>query len=183
MNLKKLENEALSDTQVMKLIDNKANFVVYPDIHKYQNIDQLLGPYGACVILYESKANYGHYCCVFKRGNELEFFNPYGSSIKEGEDGLPDSMLKFIDKDFRDKSNQNHTYLANLMYNSPYNLSYNQYPLQRFGEGIKTCGRHVASRLMHRGLSLDQYFRLIKKNCEELNLTPDQFVSYLTRSV
>ncbi len=181
--IKDLENISLSDKQLMSLIDNEANLVLYPDLHKFKNIDDLLGRHGACIILYESKPNYGHWTAIFKTNNpkELEFFNSYGDSGRH--DGYPDATLKFIPKDFRILSKQDHTYLAKLMVDSPYSLSYNQYKFQSDAEGIKTCGRHVANRLRMRHLSLDEYHNVIMKYCRELRMNPDQIVSLLTSEI
>lgn len=180
--INKLMDYSLSDSDVLALINNQANLILYPQLHTYNNIDDILGPFGACILLYESKPNYGHWCAIFKvTNNELEFFNSYGDATPH--EGLPDGTLKFIPEDFRKVSNQDHTYLAKLMVDSPYNLSYNQYKFQSEGPNIKTCGRHVATRLNLRHLSLDEYYRLIKKYCKELNLTSDQVVSYFTSSV
>jgi hypothetical protein len=178
--INKLQDIALSDSQVMNLINHDANLILYKDIHKYNNIDELLGQHGAAVILYESKPAYGHWTTIFKVSpNEIEFFNSYGN--QNNHDGIPDAMLKFIPKSFRKQSNQDHTYLSKLMYDSKYDLSYNQYNYQGDGENIKTCGRHIATRLNNRNLSLNKYNEYIKKMCRELNLNSDQLVSYLTR--
>lgn len=178
--MKKLMNISLSDTEVMNLINNEGKLVLYPDMIKYKNINELLGPHGACVLLYESRPSYGHWCAVFKTNNpnEIEFFNSYGDSSKH--EGFPDGTMKFIPEDFAKISNQNHTYLADLMYNSSYKLSYNQYIFQGEGKGIKTCGRHVACRLRMRNLSLDEYHKKIMSWCKELNITPDEVVTLWT---
>lgn len=179
LNLNKLKDKALSDTEVLKLVNNEAKLVLYPNLYKYKSVDDLLGKFGACVILYESRPSYGHWCAIFKvKPNELEFFNSYGDSTRH--EGMPDATLKFIPKEFQKISNQDHTYLADLMVNSLYKLSYNQYKFQGEGKGIKTCGRHVACRLRMRHLSLDEYYRLVKKWCNDLNLTADDIVSIWT---
>jgi len=181
--IKELENIALSDSQIMNAVNGDANLVLYPDLHKYNSIDQLLGKHGAAIILYESKPSYGHWTCIFKVSpNEIEFFNSYGNS-GGAHDGVPDGMLNLIPSNFRKESNQDHTYLAKLMYNSPYSLSYNQYNFQKDGTGIKTCGRHVSNRLNMRHLSLDEYYRVMKKYCKEFNTDFDGAVSILSRNI
>jgi hypothetical protein len=178
----RLMSISLNDSQLMNLIDNKANLILYPDLHKYNNIDTLLNPYGACVLLYESKPNYGHWTCFFKvKKNEIEFFNSYGDT--EPNEGLPDGSLEFIPEEFREVSNQCHTYLSKLLVDSPYNLSYNQYKFQKVGNGINTCGRHVATRLNFRHLLLDDYYKFIKSYCRNLDLDPDEVVSLLTQNI
>ena len=179
MNLKEMENKALSNVDISNLLHGCVNIVVYPDVYKYKSIDQLMGVYGACALLYEAKPNYGHWCAVIKIGNDCcEFFDPYGGNI----DGIPDEVLQHIDPTFRDETHQNHTYLAKLMYDSRYDLSYNQYKFQEHKEGIKTCGRHVVSRIMFKNLSLDDYKRYLDKLSKYHNLNYDGIVTYLTKT-
>lgn len=181
--INRLKDIALSDIQIMDLVDNKANLILYSDLHKINHIDELLEPYGACIILYESKPRYGHWTAVIKLNNkEIEFFNSYGDDGKIHE-GIPDAMLGYIPKAFRQKSNQNHTYLAKLMVDSPYNLSYNQYNFQKDGEHIKTCGRHVGKRINWKHLSLDEYKRTLDKYRKEFETDYDGVVSILTRHI
>src|ERR1700752_4623163 len=99
--IKHYEYIALSNHDIMSLLHDKVNIVLYPDLHKYQNIDQLLDPYDCCIILYEAKSKpspYGHWCALIKRDNMIEFFNPYG--------GLPDASLNLINPVFRVESYQ-----------------------------------------------------------------------------
>jgi|SRR5271154_2028970 len=171
--LKVYENIALSDREVLKLIDGKANLILYPDLIEYDNIDEILEPYGACIILFEAKPKYGHWCCLFKQNEKLlEFFNPYG--------GYPDDSLEYIPMHFRLISNQYYPYLSFLMYYSPYELSYNEYKFQKHGKDIKTCGRHAAMRLVFRHLSLDDYKQLLDFLCKILKMNYDEIVTLLT---
>lgn len=178
MDLKELKKVSLSNKDVMALIGNKANLVLYPDVSNYGSLDDLMGPYGASIILYESKPSYGHWVTVFKLNDtNVEYFNSYGDSL---DSGFPDATLKHIPKDFREVSNQNHTYLADLMMKSPYQLSYNQFPFQKKGSDIRTCGRHVACRLLFRHLSLDEYYKMIKRYCNQFKMDPDDVVTVMT---
>lgn len=144
------KNVALSDKQVLKLVDGKANIILYPELHRFSHIDQILEPYGACFLLYEIQKNYGHWCCLFKlNDHEVEFFDSYG--------GFLDSQRKFIPHHFRVESNQAIPYLSHLLLSSPYELSYNNYKFQKMGNNIKDCGRWCALRLLLRNLSLEQF--------------------------
>lgn len=178
MNLAQLQKISLSNRDIMELVGNRSNLVLYPDIHKYETIDQLMGPYGSCILLYESKPSYGHWVVVFKlEDGGIEFFNSYGDGLGNG---YPDDSLKFINPEFREESDQDHTYLLNLMMNSNYPLSYNQYKFQKKGSEIRTCGRHVACRLLYRHLSLDEYHKFIMKYCKQFRLDPDGVVTMMT---
>lgn len=175
--IKKAEKVALSDKEVLDLVDNKARLIVYPDLHKYKNIDDVLGKYGACIILFEAKPNYGHWCCLFRVNDKLiEFFNPYGGIYE----GYPDEGLKYISKEFREETNQLIPYLSYLMLDSPYELSYNEYKFQELKDGINTCGRHVATRLACRKISLNEYYELLTYLSKKYDLTYDGVVTVLT---
>lgn len=174
--LKKYEDVALSDSALLKLIDGKAKIVLYPDLINYSNIDDVLGEYQCCVLLFEVQKNYGHWCCLFKvKPDEIEFFNPYG--------GYPDDSLDFIPLHFREVSNQYYPYLSLLLYNSPYQLSYNEHHFQKHGSGIRTCGRHCAVRILCRELSLDQYTDFLNYYREQLNMDYDALVTYITMNI
>lgn len=171
--LKRYEDIALSDKEVLDLVDKKANLILYPQLHNYEMIDQILNPYGACIILYESQPNYGHWCCIFKiDDNTLEFFNPYG--------GYPDINLEQIPYNFRKESNQDYPHLSWLMYNSNYNLTYNQHKFQKYDQDVKTCGRWCALRLNCRSMPLEEFYKMIKQLTNKLHVTNDELVTMLT---
>lgn len=181
MSIKKVLNEyadiALSDTQVLKLINGRANLILYPNLHKYQTIDEILEPYGACIILYEAMPRYGHWCCIFKVNNQLlEYFNPYGGF----HEGFPDESLEYIPMSFRLKSKQYYPYLSILMYESPYQLSYNEFAFQKHGSNIKTCGRWCALRIVFKNLTLNQFHNMIESLKQKLGINSDQVVTLLT---
>jgi hypothetical protein len=171
--LKRLEDIALSNTDIMHLLDHKANIVLYPNLHKYKNIDQVLGPHEATVILFEFKPEYGHWVCIWKLDKQtLSFFNSYG--------GYPDDSLLYIDGSFRDKSNQEYPYLSELFVNSPYKLTYNEFEFQKHKKDIKTCGRHCVVRLYCRNLDDKEYYDFIEAYKRELGVTADELVTLLT---
>ena len=168
--VKKLRDKSLSGEDIMKLVDNKANLITYPELAEYKNIDECLKPHGAAVILVETKENYGHWICIFKQNNKvLEYFDPYGLKV--------DEALKFIPNNFRIKNNEKFPHLSYLLLNSKYVLTYNHYKLQKFMKDVNTCGRHVAFRLILRNIDLDTYIKLLTKNN---SYDPDFWVSALT---
>jgi hypothetical protein len=171
--IKYYEKVALSNKDILKLLDGKVNIVVYPNLYKYNSIDEVLGEYGACILLFEARPNYGHWVCIFKIDhNTLEFFNPYG--------GLPDDSLKYIPKQFRLKSHQNIPILSLLMINSPYELTYNEFKFQKKNGDIRTCGRHCVVRLLFRYLDLYKYVKFLDILCQKFNLDYDKIVTLLT---
>ena len=171
--IKHYENIALSDKNLFKLLDGKNKLVLYPDLIHYDNIDQVLGPYGMCTLLFEAKKNYGHWCCLWKLDDDtVSFFNPYG--------GYPDDSLKFIPEHFARISNQDHPYLSLLLDKSPYDLTYNERAYQKKGKNIKTCGRHVCVRLFCRSMTDDEYYDFVSYFTKKYNIDADEFVTLLT---
>jgi hypothetical protein len=174
--IKKYEDIALSDKHMFKLLDGKNNLVLYPNLINYDNIDDVLGDYGMCTLLFEAKKNYGHWCCLWKQSPDtVSFFNSYG--------GYPDDSLKYIPEHFARISNQDYPYLSILLNNSPYKLTYNEYAYQKLAKDIKTCGRHVCVRLFCRELTDNQYHKFIKEYCKKYNVNADQLVTLMTMHV
>lgn len=166
----KYRDVALSNQEIEKLVNGKANIIVYPELSKYNNLDEIFYPYDICFILYETKLHYGHWCVIFKLNDkEIEFFDPYG--------GYPDTQLKFIPENFRIISNQDIPHLSYLMFFSPYELSYNQYRFQKYRKDIKTCGRWCSVRALFRRLSLEEFKDLFNDN------NGDDLVTLLTMYV
>jgi len=171
--IKYYEDVALSNSDVLNQLNGKVKIVLYPDLYKYHSIDEVLGPYGACVLLFEAKPKYGHWVCLFKQTqDEVCFFNPYG--------GYPDDSLHYISDEFKQKSHQNKPILSQLLLESPYNLSYNEFQFQKRAKDIKTCGRHCVVRLLGRNENLYEYKDTLDALREQLDMDYDGVVTYLT---
>lgn len=165
--LKRYVDIALSDVEVLKLVNGRANIILYPDLYKYEHIDEILEPFGSCFLLYEAKPNYGHWCCLNKLDeNTIEYFDPYGKFV--------DDTLYNIPMNFRKISNQYYPHLTWLLYNSGYNIDYNEYPFQKHEKDIKTCGRWCAMRIICKFMKLNTFAKYF------YNKNGDKFVTLLT---
>jgi len=165
--IKEAEKKALSNIDILNAVNNKCNLVTYSDIQHYRNIDDLLGPYHCCVILYESDGDCGHWCVLQRRKDgKLEFFDPYGIPI--------DDKIKW---------NTENVYcpeLTKLIVDNKESLVYNDQPLQKMKKNINTCGRHVISRILNRNMDIDEYCDVVT------NFKPwaaDDVVTYLTLNI
>ena len=167
--IERLMRKPLSDQDIMNLVDHKANFVIYPDLHKYSSIDEAMGSHGCFFLLYETAQNYGHWVCVINHGKRLEFFDPYSAK--------PDDEIKQIPEYFRKETDQDYPHLSVLLYKSGYPIEYNHTQLQAKRSDVSTCGRHVACRINMRDLPLKEY---VKKLKGVKGLTADQVVTVLT---
>lgn len=170
--IKELEKKSLSSLDVMDLVDHRAKLLTYTELAEYDTLDQALGRHGALILLYLTSENYGHWCCVFKYGKDtIQFFDSYGK--------MPDDQLLFVPEYFRKESKQNHTHLTYLLYNSGYNVRYNQYVLQESKQDIATCGRWVATRINLRHMNEDRFANMF------LNQTakPDFLITLVTKNI
>lgn len=176
--LKCFEDIPLSDRDITNSLGGEVSIAQYPEIHIFSNVDDLMGPYKAVVILFESKKNYGHWCCLFKLDDKtIEFFDPYGRATTGG---YPDDNLRMIPKDFATISNQEYPYLSYLLDISQYDLTYNEIQFQKREKGIKTCGRHCVFRIENRDMSLYEYEDMMDDLCEEFNTNYDGVVTLFT---
>ena|ERR1700722_16069459 len=171
--LKYYEDIALFNTDIMNKLNGMTNIVYYPDLHKYKSLDEVFGGQNNAVILYESKPQYGHWTAILKPNrDEVEFFNSYGT--------MPDEPLGHISKNFRRQTDQDFPYLSQLLIDSPYSLSYNEYKLQKKADDVSTCGRHVINRIRNRHLPLKKYIDLLKKQAIEYGTDFDGVVTINT---
>lgn len=167
--IKRYKNKSLSNMDVLKICNNKADFYTYPEIVKYKTLDDLLGKHQAVILLYLTKANYGHFCALLKQNNNtISFFDSYGL--------MPDDELKFAPIYFRKKNNQYKSHLTKLMYESGYDIDYNNHKLQEKMSDIATCGRWTGMRILFRNLTNDQFAELFKKT----GMKPDELITLLT---
>ncbi|MBY0541419.1 MAG: hypothetical protein K2P52_08430 [Campylobacterales bacterium] len=166
--------KALSDKEIEKLLGNEVNIVTYSELYKYGTIDQLLGRYKRCIILFCYKENYGHWVTVFicPTTGKLHFFNSYGDMRKKF-DGYPDNFLQLINKKYRVESHQDYPYLSDLLYKSPYELEYNPTQFQQLDKRIKTCGYWCVLRLMCQEMTDEQFENFIKENCQYNKISSD----------
>lgn len=164
-------DKSLSGDEVLRLVNNKANIIIYPELENYNHIDEVLEPYGCAIILYLSDVNYGHWVGLIKHKDRIEFYDSY--AVK------PDSEFDYIKEKSKRKLNYKKTpYLSKLLYESGYKIEYNHNPMQCDMDGINTCGRHVGLRLLLKDIPLPEYIQLISS---VPGMTADEVVYELTR--
>lgn len=122
------------------------------------------------VILYEKTPFNGHWAMLHKTVNKsgkpvIEFFDSYGM--------LPDQAIELMNL-------QDQPDIVKYLYDSGEKIEYNQYPFQKIGSGINTCGRHCMVRHRYKNMSIDEYHRRMKKVAKKTDLDFDQIVSILT---
>lgn len=159
-------DKALSAGDIYKLMNNKVNIVSYKDIHKFNNINELLEPYGKCILLYHTKKNYGHWVCLYENDHKTDifFFDSYGFK--------PDTQLKYIHNSLKKELNHDYNYLIKLLYDSNKNIFFNEYKLQKVGKNIKTCGLWVVLRLKYKDISIKNFNKIMNST----KYTPDELI-------
>ena len=145
---------------------NRCNIITYSQIRNYGSIDQLLGSWGVCFVLYEWKEHYGHWCLLIKSGKLLEFFDPYG--------GFPDSQLHHVPEAMKVKLGEDYPYLSRLMMHFEGDLSYNEFQFQKLDKETKDCGRWCILRAELKDAPLKVFADLFK------GLYGDQLATFMT---
>lgn len=172
--IKHLKKISLSNEDVMKLLNGKSNLVLYPDIINYNNIDELLGKYGACIILYLTEENYGHWCCIFRDKDVIQFFDSYGEMV--------DNALNYaMDPYFKKKGGMDLPLLTSLLLDAydKYEIRFNNFKFQEDKKDINTCGRFCVVRLWLRNLNEYEF----KDFMYSTKYKPDELVAILTQEI
>ena len=177
--LKQLEKYSLTDTDIKKVFKGKKiNIIQYQNLPKYKHIDELFkhSDFKFCVLFFpeNKQENKGHWTCIIKHKNgEYEYFDSY-------KDYPPDSELKWLSAKLKKELHFERPFLTDLFLRSGVDtIIYNQYPFQSQRNGINTCGDQVCSRLLHSNLSIDDYWKMIKKTGKN----PDEFVTTLIYNI
>ena len=144
----------LSSEDIERMLDGKTRILSYKQLMKKNNINEVLKPFDSCVILYETKDNFGHWVCLLKRGDTVEWFDSYGFK--------PDDERKFIPEAYK-KMHYPEKYLVKLLLDSGYKIRYSEFKLQDGNdESVATCGRFVVLRILFKGLDEYQFNDLMK---------------------
>ena len=145
----------LSSEQIIKYIPG-INIVIYPDLIKYNSIDELLGKIGACILLYMTNKNFGHWTLLFKRDRDnLEFFDSYGTLI--------DDEIKKLNYESGVQLNDFHA-LSIMILSSPYkNLICSRTQLQCWNPMVQTCGRWCVVRYLMKDMDIDDFISFFYK--------------------
>lgn len=160
--VKKAEDYLLTGNDILRITDDKTKIMLYDDLKNYNSLDDILSPFNAVVLAYETLNRLGgHWVLLMKNNDVIEFFDSYGFYPDDEE------KLNIYNK---------LPYLTNLLSKSPYKFVYNNTKLQKNLEDINTCGRHIACRLRFREYPINEYIHIMTKN----KYDPDYMVTLLT---
>jgi len=170
---RELVADPLDDKELRAVIGKHAKIVPYHDLSKYQSIDQLLPlKKDAVVLLYENRPMDGHWTSLTKNNGEISFFDPYGEVI--------DKQLNYSNHSKQRVQGEGDMSLRNLLSTSKLPVYFNDYKYQRDGNGVNTCGRHVANFIKYNldhGLDLEDYNEMMMKTQKETGLPYDELIA------
>lgn len=151
---------SLTDIEMRRYLNNKVNLVMYSDIHKYKSIDELLGKHDRCIILYiwrqnENNQSQGHWISVCKtKDNKLRFTDSFGAIV--------DKPIEKLTMKDRKRFNQDYKYLSDLLINSPYELEYNEKPIQNHKSNL--CGYYTILACLMKDEPIKSFQKLFSKD-------------------
>lgn len=167
------KRKALSGEDILKLVKGQSNILLYRELYKYDNLEDVLGKYKSCVLLYETtQPLYGHWCVVFQQDRDtIEFMDSYGYLIDT------EISNNFMNKEILKNFYSQGPILRKLIYYSKYKyIVYNNHRLQERKIGVNTCGRWVVCRLLFRDLTLEEFIGFMKS----FNMNLDDLVTIIT---
>ena len=157
------EGHDLSNDDIKNITNGKCKVISYHELVSINKLDDLFVNNNACIILYETKQNFGHWTALIKQNDyQVEFFDPYGLDM--------DSELNIA------KYN-NTPYLTNLFNQTNYRLITNKTQLQHLVSQVNTCGRWCSMRVVMKNIPIGQFANLFTTNQHYNN---DFWVSALT---
>ena len=151
------EQYDLSSDDVMEITDNKYKFILYHDLEKYNNIDEVLGTNKGVILLFQNESsNSGHWVSLFADDDTLYFWDSYGLKM--------DEELKYTEFTTRIHNGVPVAHLTHLVEKSNYKVISNTYRYQKWKHHTNTCGRWAATRLKLRDMSEEEFKKLFTKN-------------------
>lgn len=166
--LKPIKYESMGDDDLKKYLPH-VPIIKYSQFSNYKDINDILPNEESMMIyLIEDSPNNGHWCCLVKRNDEILNFDSYGNKI--------DSDLKWTPEEKRIELGVKDKYLSNILNNTDKCVKYNNIDYQAGLNDVATCGRHCIFFLTS-GLSLEEYYKMMKRLKKHHKLTYDDIVS------
>lgn len=170
--LDEIISEPLDDME-MKMYLPDAPLMVYGELSKYKNIEELLPEdKSCCIILYQDSPNKGHWVIIVRDKDEYLYFDSYGNKI--------DDPLNWTDLGMRKELNQITPFLSKLLEGKPHKYNNKKYQKDDTTKIIATCGRHciffaLNNRINH--LNLETYKKLMENLRKKTGMDYDEIVS------
>lgn len=167
----------VNDGSEMKGNPESCGIIEYGDLYNVDRLEQLMID-DNLVILYRSSPKSAHWCCIFKNQEGLNFFDPYGTVIDNEIDQIEHINPEYANDYYHGGKKR----LIELILNGDYkDITYNNYKTQEMKNNINTCGRHVATRLLFKKYTLEEYVETLFKMSKEKYL--DDIVLKITNKI
>ena len=170
--IKEAESIPLSGKDLDDITDGKCNIMRYSDLMDKNTIDEVLGQYGAAILLYQTERDFGHYASLFvshDNPNVLIFYDSLGITI--------DKELKFSTFNAKNMGGVAVPHLTDLISKSKYTVNSNTKRLQKGLFDNNTCGRYASMRIVFRKMTNKQFNFVLSSN---KHYDSDYAVSILT---
>tara|TARA_R110002073_G_scaffold296452_4_gene462472 strand:+ start:5738 stop:6403 length:666 start_codon:yes stop_codon:yes gene_type:complete len=169
--VKDLETHDLTGEDLLKIADNKLEVIPYHKLRDYKTIEDVLSKFGAVILLYEIKENFGHFTALYYNNqNNLEFFDSYGFR--------PDQELKYAEFNLEMGVPFLSKLINDYVLRTKKDISVSTHQFQAFKNDINTCGRWSAYRIRTRNLLTLKQFTELFSNLNMFN--QDFAISVLT---
>ena len=155
----------LSYSEIKKACNGRINVVTYDSL-KGKTIDYLFNKYNCCIILYQTRPDFGHWVALIRHPDSIEHFDSYGFSIDQ-ELSVTNPM------GFKPMLSQM------ILDSGVKKIICNRKRLQRMGPSINTCGRWAIIRCLMKDVPLARFTSLFHNQ----SLDPDFYVTALTMFV
>lgn len=154
-SIEELKRKPLGDHELSAYLNGQTRVIKYNEIPLYNNIEQLLNPYNNCIILLETKTNFGHWICIKRTGNVISFFDSYGD--------FPDEQKKFVNSKFLKDSGQKFNIICKMLDEASYQftIEFSDRRLQNMDDlSIATCGLWC-SVFIKSGMLVDEFYEFL----------------------
>ena len=167
----------ISADEIKRLVPG-VKIMTYPELARYQNLDQMLPDGGKVALLYVNSvrggSTVGHWTGLMRRGGVTEAYDSYNME--------PDEQFRAID---REATGQHSNLLSRLLLgwnDKGGRVEYNEDEHQSRDPTQQTCGRHVALRLRFSDVPLERYQAQMRR-IRRAGHTPDDFSVWLTEQL
>lgn len=167
--IRKLMKNDLTGEEILSVVGDVANLVIYKDLLNYNSILEVFGNKNSIVLLFPVESNnVGHYIALLKNDAKktITHFDSYGINASQ-EIGYTSNI--YVKRR-----------LLNILYaniqRQGWTVTFNTFKLQQFGSNISTCGRWCCSRVLFSYLSDKQFAKMFYKQ----KYSPDELVTLIT---
>lgn len=175
-NTKQLMEKLITGEDFNRFLSNGEQHILkYGDLANMKVIEELLPESRDYkIILIETAYNTGHWTCILRYGKTIEWFDSYGLAV--------DSELRFIDTMKKKMLGEDHKHLTRLLNDATkrgFHVIWNKRKLQKFKNGVNTCGRWVILRItMFKDMLFDlhDFLEFIDKSLTGSGLKNDELV-------